>query len=207
MVRRLATKEKQLQREKENVSELQKEIIKLNHEVDELMRLKKNRTEQVRYNTKKRTEIENKMDAENSNLKEQLREIEMQNDSLRSQLDEIMGDKEISCYENGAFSSDIRTVCYELLAKGISPRHISDIVRLVLKRLAGLDCGRLPKASCIRYMTYEQALLAKHVAMEAIQKSSYPVTLQTDGTTKKHQAYVTMLTATESGTYIWTKPY
>nr|XP_054753570.1 uncharacterized protein LOC129259298 [Lytechinus pictus] len=199
--RRLATKEKQLDKEKKHVSELQKEIMKLNHEVDELMRLKKNRTEQVRYNTKKRTEIENKIDTENAQLKEQLRDIERQNDTLRSQLDEIMGDKEISCYENGAFSSDIRTVCYELLAKGISPRHISDIVRLVLKRLTGLDCGRLPKASCIRYMTYEQALLAKHVAKDAVEKSSCPVTLQTDGTTKKHQSYVTMLTATESGTY------
>ena len=201
VVRRLATKEKQLEREKGHVSELQEEIMKLNHEVDELMRLKKNRTEQVRYNTKKRTKIENKMDAENVQLKEQLREIERQNDTLRSQLDEIMGDKEISCYENGAFSSDIRTVCYELLAKGISPRHISDIIRLVLKRLTGLNCGRLPKASCIRYMTYEQALLAKHVAKDAVEKSSCAVTLQTDGTSKKHQSYVTMLTATEYGTY------
>ena len=50
-------------------------------------------------------------------------------------------------------------------------------------------------------MAFEQALLSKHVAKEAIANSKMPVTLQTDGTSKKHKSFVTMLASTETGTY------
>lgn len=50
-------------------------------------------------------------------------------------------------------------------------------------------------------MAFEQALLSKHVAKTAIMNSKTPVTLHTDGTSKKHHSYVTMLASTDSGTY------
>ena len=122
-------------------------------------------------------------------MKEKLRELEVENDELRCQLDEITGEKEIATFENGAYTSDIRVVCYELLARGVGSNHVSEIIQLLLKRIAGLDCGKLPKPTCIRYMAFEQALLSKYVAKEAINESASPVTLLTDGTSKKHTPY------------------
>lgn len=87
------------------------------------------------------------------------------------------------------------------LFQGVGSKHVSDIIRLVLKRVAGLDCGKLPKPTCIRYMAFQQALLSKHVAREAISSSENPVTLLTDGSSKKHVPYVTMLASTDAGTY------
>ena len=50
-------------------------------------------------------------------------------------------------------------------------------------------------------MAIEQALFFKHIAKEAMVTSNVPVTLLTDGTTKKYQSYVTMLASTQTGTY------
>ena len=88
-----------------------------------------------------------------------------------------MGNKEIQTYEDGAYTSDIRCVCHELISLGVGSKKVSDIICLVLKRVAGLDCGKLPKPTCIRYMAFEQALLSKHVAKEAMSSSSDPSTL------------------------------
>ena len=79
---------------------------------------------------------------------------------------------------------------------------MSDIIRLVLEQVAGLDCGRLPKPTYIRYMAFEQALLSKHVAKEAIATSTSAVTMMMDGTSNKHQSYVTMLAFTDTYRHI-----
>ncbi len=64
-------------------------------------------------------------------MKQELKEAEKENDSLRSQLDEIMENRDITLFENGAYTSDIRVVCYELLARGVGSEHVSDIIRVV----------------------------------------------------------------------------
>ena len=64
-----------------------------------------------------------------------------------------------------------------------------------------MDCGRLPKPTLIRLMAFEQALLAKDSAKAAIESCETPVTLQMDGTSKKHVQYVTMLASTATGIY------
>ena len=138
---------------------------------------------------------------ENSKLRSQLTELERENYQLRSDLDEIMGDKEITTFEDGRYSDDIRVVCYELISRGDGSRHVSDIIRLVLKRVGGFDCGRLPKPTLIHLMAFEQPLLAKDAARHAIENCKNDVTFQADGTTKKHVPYVTMLASTDSGTY------
>lgn len=142
MVRRLATCNTALSKELERVSKLEKEIQELHDTLTELRRVTKNRTEQVRYSVLKCTNAEQKLDTEN---KEQLKELEQENYILRSDLDEIMVNKEIVSFEDGMYSSDIRVVFYELISRGVGSKHVSDIMRLVLERVAGLDCGRLPK--------------------------------------------------------------
>ena len=98
----------------------------------------------------------------------------------RSHLDKIMGDRAISTFEEGQYTTDICVVCYKLISRGVGSRHVSDIIRLVLKRIAGFDCGRLPKPTLIRLMAFKQAILSKESTKDAIENSKNPVTLMLD---------------------------
>ena len=53
-----------------------------------------------------------------SKLAQQLADLEKENDQLRSDLDEIMGDQQITTFEDGRYAEDIRVVCYELISHG-----------------------------------------------------------------------------------------
>ena len=207
-VRRLDTRTIQLEQEKVKteklkveVEALKKEIYKLNDYLIEKRRVNKNKTEQIRYHRLKRSEDFETSEEENCKLRAQLADLERKNDEMRSNLDEIMGDQEITTFEDGKYIPDIRVVCYELVSRGVGSKHVSEIIRLVLKRIGGFDCGRLPKPTLIRLMAFEQAILSKESARSAIESSDNPITLQMDGTSKKHIPYVAMLASTDSGTY------
>ena len=150
----------------------------------EKRRESKNKTEQLRYHRLRHSEDVLVSENENQSLQNQLKELEKGYDNLKFDLDEIMNDKEISTFEGGQYKADLRVVCYELISRGVGSRHVSEIIRLVLNWVAGLNCGRLPKPTLIRMMALEQALLAKESAKSAIENSTSPVTLQLDGTTK-----------------------
>ena len=205
--RRLLTKTSQLEKEKEKSQNLKEEVDKLKQHVQTLSedlkekrRISKNKTEQARYHRLKRSEEQNGYEDENAKLKAQLADLERENDELRCELDEVMGDREITTFEDGRFTSDIRVVCYELISRGVGSKHVSAIIRLILKRVAGYDCGRLPKPTLIRLMAFEQAILSKESAKIAIERSDAPVTLQLDGTSKNHIPYIAMLASTDRGT-------
>lgn len=70
----------------------------------------------------------------------------------------------MSSFENEENTSDIRLTCYELLARGVSSRNVSDIIRIVLKDVAKMKACRLPKPTLIRYLAVEQAMLNKETA-------------------------------------------
>ena len=208
VARRLKTKTTQLQKEQSksekltaDVEQFQKKITELKDVLDVKKRVNKNKTEQLRYHRLKRSTDQVMSEEENSNLHSQLAELEKENDQLRSDLNEIMGDQDVSTFDEGRYTEDIRVVCYELISRGVGSRHVSNIIRLVLKRIGGINCGKLPKPTLIRLMAFEQALLAKDAARNAIENCAMPATLQMDGTTKKHIPYVTMLATTDSGTY------
>lgn len=209
VVRRLHTQTAQLEKEKSNTAQLKrdvealkKEMVKLNESLIEKMHENKNRTEQLRYQKLKRCEESTVSQEANQSLRTQLNELEEENDKLKSDLDEIMSDKEITTFECGQYKADIRVVCYELISRGVGSRHVSDIIKLILNRVGGLNCGRLPKPTLIRMMAFEQALIAKESAKAAMENSSSSLTLHVDGTTKKHTPYLTSLVSTDTGT-LW----
>ena len=80
-------------------------------------------------------------------LKQHLKDLEKENDILRSDLDSIMGNKAISSFENGMYNTDIRVICYELISRGVGSKHVSDIIRLVLERVAGLGLWQTPQTN------------------------------------------------------------
>ena len=201
VVRRLNTKTIQLAKLKMEVEALKEELINLNETLHEKRRESKNTTEKLRYHRLKRGEDLLASGEENKSLSNQLTELERENDRLKADLDEIMGDEEITTFEGGQYKADIRVVCYELISRGVGSNHVSEIIKLILQRVGGLNCGRLPKPTLIRMMALEQALLAKESAKSALEKSTTPVTYQVDGTTKKHVPYLTALASTADGTY------
>ncbi|XP_072048132.1 uncharacterized protein [Amphiura filiformis] len=107
---------------------------------------------------------------------------------------------EISTFENGRYTDDIRVTVYELLSMGVGSKKVSEIIRTVLERVAKMKVTRLPKPTIIKYMATEQGMLAKRAAQHAIETSSDPITLHTDGTSKHHNHYLTYLASTSSGT-------
>ena len=90
VVRRNKRCEVQLAAERGRVRKLQEEVTALNNTVAEIRKTIKNRTEKVRYNVMKRTN-DKKFDADSDRLKQQLKDLEKENDVLHCQLEELMG--------------------------------------------------------------------------------------------------------------------
>lgn len=86
-------------------------------------------------------------------------------ENLRCELDDIMKDIEIVSFENGKYTDDIRLTCFELIARGVSSRNVSDIIKIVLQDVAKMKVNRLPKPSLMRYLSIEQAMLNKETAL------------------------------------------
>ena len=56
---------------------------------------------------------------QNIELKQKLKELEMENSMLHIQLDEIIGDKEKQSNEDGVYTSNTRLVCYKLISRRV----------------------------------------------------------------------------------------
>ncbi|XP_041481824.1 uncharacterized protein LOC121428993 [Lytechinus variegatus] len=195
IVRRLHRRE-ELEEKNETIQKLHRKIEQLEVRLKNLQKSKKNMLDSRRHfrlNTKNFSAVKKE-------LSKKILVLEQENDHLKSELDGIMADKEVRAFENGRYSNDIRLVCYELIARGVGSKHVSDIIRIVLKDICKMKIGRLPKPTLIRYLAVEQALLNKECARAKIHQSETPVTLHTDGTTKKRKGYVTFLASTKDQT-------
>ena len=86
---------------------------------------------------------------EESNLVQKLNDevlhLENENEVIREQLAEILDGKEVSAFKDGQYCDEVQEVCYSLLARGVSARDVGSIIGTVLKKLGGIDIGRLPK--------------------------------------------------------------
>ena len=196
VVRRLQRRKQDLEEVKKTNQRLNKKIEKLEERVKMLQKSKKNKGDSRRYFKTNRDES----DKAKQTLNKQVKELETENEDLKCQLDDIVNDREIQSYENGKYINDIRLTCFELIARGVSSRNVSDIIRIVLKDVAKMKVGRLPKPTLIRYLCIEQAMLSKEAARAKIESSEHSVTLQVDGTTKKRKGYTTFLASTDAGT-------
>ena len=196
LVRRLKRKEIKLNEKDVTIQKLHKKIESLELQMKTLQKKKKNLADSRRYFQVGITKYADMK----KDLQKQIRHLESENKDMKSELDEIMTDKDIVSFEKGRYASDIRLVCFELIARGVGSNHVSDIIRIVLNDVAKMNVGRLPKPTLIRYLAVEQALLNKESARAQIQAAELPLTLHTDGTTKKRRGYTTFLASTGEGT-------
>ena len=196
VVRRLQRRDEDLEAEAKENQKLNMKIEKLESRIQELQRQKKNvgsSRHHFMISLEKCTEAK-------KDLKKQVKMLEIENDDLKCQLDDIMNEQEVVSFEKRNYTNDIRLVCFELIARGVGSKHVSDIIKIVLRDVGKMKVGKLPKLTLIRYLAIEQAMLNKESARSKIENTTSPVTLHTDGTTKKRKGYTSFLASTDEGT-------
>ena len=95
--------------------------------------------------------------------------------------------KEVTVFENGRYANSIREVVMGLLGENVGVKHIAPVIRLVLKRVANLDCSRLPSAALINTIQAECKFISKVQVAHAILGTNS--TLHSDGASKLFRHY------------------
>ena len=206
--RLLERKYDELQEQQENstrLEEINKELEdKLEIITSQMETTKKRLYDKVYYYKKKSETVSQATTDMTAQYTEKITSLRVENSELQCQIEEIVRNDDISTFQNGRYTDEVRLVCYDLLSHGIGTNHISDVIRKVLKTLAGTDVGRLPKPTLVKYMTTQSGLLAKAVAVSAIESSEGFTTLHSDGTSRQNQGmrkkYVNYLVSTSTGT-------
>ena len=79
-----------------------------------------------------------------------------------------MEDDVISTFENGKYTDEIREAIMELLQMNVSMTKVKNVIRTVLKKLAGKDIGRLPSIGKISAISLEARHLANIEVAESL---------------------------------------
>ena len=75
----------------------------------------------------------------------------------------------------------------DILCMGLSTRNVEEVIKIVLEKLVGIECDRLPKATSSKYMLIEACGLAQlQIASELASCEDDDLVLQSDGTSKGH---------------------
>ncbi|MBN3312970.1 SPIN4 protein, partial [Atractosteus spatula] len=177
-------------------SELEKEKAQLEKSIDELQE----QLEKLRYTKKKESQkvayYKRKCDSEADlahrvrDLNEEVQFWQGEYEGLKTEIDRIVSHN-ISMYEKGKYSDAVREAYMDLVANmGVSARKASQIVRLVLDKLVGIQVDRLPGESFCKYLVLEARQVSlQHLKEKLLQESN--LTLATDGTTKYGHKYGT----------------
>ena len=79
----------------------------------------------------------------------------------------------------------------DLLCFVVSSRNVEKVIRIVLEKLAGIICDRLPKAIFSKDMQHEARELAQFQVASELNCSDEDFCLQSHGTSKKGHPYMT----------------
>ena len=125
-------------------------------------------------------------------LKEKIASLDLSFAEASEGLQSLLASEEITTFENGKYTNDIRACIYELLSLNVGVRNISPIIKCVLKNVVHKKAQRLPSYGLTCSMILESlAVLQAQLGQELSDFDGFS-TLQTDGTTKfgnKYAAY------------------
>ena len=94
----------------------------------------------------------------------------------------------ISTFEDGKYTDDVRACVYEHLSLNVGVRNVAPIICCVLENVAHKSVSRLPSYGLTCQMMLESLAVVQAQLGDCL--SDY-CTLQTDGTTKFGEHYVT----------------
>ena len=90
----------------------------------------------------------------------------------------------ITTFEAGKYTDDVRACIYELLSLNVGVRNVSQIIRCVLGNIMHKSVERLPSHGLTCQMILESLTVAQAQLGEKLSETDGCCTLQTDGTTK-----------------------
>ena len=133
---------------------------------------------------------------------EQITQLENENKELE-QLVDLLQDDEIVTFQEGKYCDEVREVIMELLSMDVSMNQVNNVIKIVLKKLANKNVGRLPSMGLKSRLLLEARWLSKSqagMAMETEDISPYEGNcLHGDGTSKYHKKYQNFQITTKSG--------
>ena len=135
-------------------------------------------------------------------LKGEIAQLEEENLDLHEQVESILSESSdnIATFENGKYTDDVRSCCYELLSLNVGVNNVKPVITAVLNHIAHKQVERLPGRSILCDMMVECLTLAQAQLGEEL--SHYENnTLQTDGTTEYGVKFATYDIATTDGTF------
>lgn len=112
----------------------------------------------------------------------------------------LLQDKEVATFQDGRYCDDIRETIMELLNMNVSMNKVNDVIKLVLKRLAGKEVERLPSNAVKSRLLVEARHLAYVQVVKAMSDGGESGNcLHGDDTTKYHRHYQSFQITTSSG--------
>ncbi len=192
--------EKQLNSQNQEISNLKSSNEVVSAKLEAALQEKRNAQ---KLTSKYRTMVRNAKKNENPNsqiaeLKEEVRLLENENEQLKERLNEFLTEKQISTFEEGRYTDEVRETYYKLRSLGVACDRIEDTIRIVLQKLSTSNCGRLPKKSTAAAMASECDLLAKMQVGQVLLEECNN-TLHFDGTKKRFREYSSFQITTPSG--------
>ena len=104
--------------------------------------------------------------------------LNLENAEVNETLESILSSEEISTFEKGRYTDDVRMCIYELLSLNVGVHNVS-----VLKNIAHKSVTRLPSYGLTCQMILESLSVLQAQLGEKLTEADSYGTLQTDGTT------------------------
>ena len=103
---------------------------------------------------------ENNSESYIQSLKDQILSLENKKCELEEKI-EVFTTKKLFFFKNNRYCDKIRMVYEDILCMGLSTWNVEKVIKIVLEKLAGIECDRLPKSTFSKYMLIEARGLAK----------------------------------------------
>eukprot|EP00058_Branchiostoma_floridae_P012818 XP_002598306.1 hypothetical protein BRAFLDRAFT_69659 [Branchiostoma floridae] len=98
-------------------------------------------------------------------LEDKVAKLEIENKELHGRMTRFLEAEDIKTFQDRKFTDEVRHVYMSLLSMDAGIQNIEPIIRTILKKLAGVEVGRLPKYSTARMMFAEARCLSQiHLA-------------------------------------------
>ena len=119
-------------------------------------------------------------------LKEEVLALDSNNAELSTTIESILLSEEVTTFEHGRYTDDVRACVYELLSLNVGLRNVGPVIRCVMKNVAHKSVSRLPSHGLTCQMILESLTVAQAHLGEKLGEAEGldNHTLQTDGTTK-----------------------
>ena len=168
--------EKKIVKANSQLSELRSKLNRVNHRASYW----KQRVQDVKSESSAKKTV---LHREVESLKEEISSLHLDNAEMNERIESILTEN-ITTFEAGKYTDDVRACIYELLSLNVGVRNVSQIIRCVLGNIMHKSVERLPSHGLTCQMILESLTVAQAQLGEKLSEIDGCCTLQTDGTTK-----------------------